>query len=133
MDLVYPGLLHTRLKECGEGEKFEIINAGIEGYHSGFALVRLKEDVLQYHKDMVAFYVGWNDLMRVNPKNLSEIGLYTWLAQLMEQSFLLKAYKKLIFFCVRPLVANPAVVAASNYPHANDLFEVGEYLRILSK
>ncbi|MDH4186977.1 MAG: SGNH/GDSL hydrolase family protein [Nitrospira sp.] len=123
MDVVYPGLVHTRLNAEGNGKKFEVLNAGVEGYHSGFALARLKEDVLQYNPDLVTIYVGWNDFMKVNPENLGEVGRYAWLGRLMEQSYLVKAYKKVLFSYVRPLVVKPNVVSTPEDLHAYDSFE----------
>jgi len=127
MDVAYPGLLHTRLNAEGKGKKLEVINAGIEGYHSGFALARLKEDVLQYQPDLVTIYVGWNDFMKTNPENLGETDRYTWFAQLMEQSYLVKAYKKVLFSYVRPMVVKPNVVNTPEDLHAYDAFESKEF------
>ena len=127
MDVVYPGLLHTRLNAAGNGKKFEVINAGVEGYHSGFALARLKEDVLQYQPDLVTIYVGWNDFMKVNPENLGEVGRYAWLGHLMEQSYLVKAYKKVLFSYIRPLIIKPNVVSTPEDLHAYDTFEPTDF------
>ena len=109
MDVVYPGLLHTRLNATGGGKKYEVINAGVEGYDSGFALARLKEDVLQYQPDLVTIYVGWNDFMKVDPEGRGTAGGHAWLGHLMEQSYLVKAYKKVIYSYVRPLLVRPSV------------------------
>jgi lysophospholipase L1-like esterase len=127
MNYVYPGLLHTRLNAEGKGRKFEVINAGVEGYHSGFALARLKEDVLQYHPDLVTIYIGWNDFMKTNPENLAEAGRYAWLARLMEQSYLVKAYKKVLFSYVRPLIVKPIVLSTPEDLLAYDSFEPVEF------
>lgn len=127
MDVVYPGLLHTKLNATGNGKKYEVINAGVEGYHSGFALARLKQDVLQYQPDLVTIYVGWNDFMKVNPENLSEVSQYAWLGRLMEQSYLVKAYKKVIFSYIRPLIVKPNVVSTLEDLHAYDSFEPTDF------
>ena len=127
MDVVYPGLLHTRLNAEGNGKKYEVINAGVEGYHSGFALARLKEDVLQYQPDLVTIYVGWNDFMKINPENRGDVGRYAWLGRLMEQSYLVKAYKKVLFSYVRPMVVKPNVVNTPEDLHAYDAFESKEF------
>ena len=127
-EYTYPGLLHKMLNAERPGNKFEVINAGVEGYHSGFALARLKEDVLQYHPDLVTIYVGWNDFMKANPENLAETGRFASLARLMEQSYLIKAYKKVIFSYVRPLIAKPNVVSTTEDLHAYDNFESPEFL-----
>lgn len=130
MEYTYPGLLHKMLNAGGAGNniKFEVINAGVEGYHSGFALARLKEDVLQHHPDLVTIYVGWNDFMKANPENLGETGRHAGLAQVMEQSYLIKAYKKVIFSYIRPLVARPNVESTPEDLHAYDNFESPEFL-----
>jgi len=104
---VYPALLKQLLNSQSSHERFEVINAGIAGYNSQNARDRLIEDILQYKPDMVTIYIGWNDLMKVNPNNLSATGRYTWLARLMEQSYLMKVYRKLIFYYLRPLVMKP--------------------------
>lgn len=127
METTYPGLLHKMLNDQKTGKKFEVINAGVEGYHSGFALARLKDDILQYHPDLVTIYVGWNDFMKADPENLAATGRYTWLARLMEQSYLVKAYKKVIFSYVRPLLAKPNVQNAVEDLHAYDAFESPEF------
>ena len=127
MDVVYPGLLHTRLNAEGKGKKFEVINAGVEGYHSGFALARLKEDVLQYQPDLVTIYVGWNDFMKVNPENLGEVDRYATLARFMERSYLMKAYKKVIYSYIRPHIVKPNVVSTPEDLHAYDSFEPTDF------
>lgn len=127
MEYTYPGVLHKMLHADKSGKEFEVINAGVEGYHSGFALARLKEDVLQYQPDLVTIYVGWNDFMKANPENLAETGRYTALARLMEQSYLIKAYKKVIFSYVRPVLAKPNVVNTTDDLHFYDTFESSEF------
>jgi lysophospholipase L1-like esterase len=127
MDFAYPGLLHDRLNAEVTGRKFEVINAGVEGYHSGFALARLKEDVLQYNPDLVTIYVGWNDFMKVNPENYGDSSRYAWLGALMEQSYLIKAYKKVIFYYIRPLIVKPNVASTPEDLHAYDAFEPVEF------
>ncbi len=127
MNVAYPGLLHTRLNAAGNGQKFEAINAGVEGYDSGFALARLKEDVLQYQPDLVTIYVGWNDFMKINPENKDEVGRHAWLGRLMEQSYLVKAYKKIIFSYIRPLIVKPSVVSTPEDLRAYNSFEPTDF------
>lgn len=126
-DVVYPGLMHAKLNAGRNGKKYEVLNAGVEGYHSGFALARLKEDVLQYQPDLVTIYVGWNDFMKVNPENLGEVGRYVWLGHLMEQSYLVKAYKKVLFSYIRPIIVKPNVVSTREDLHAYDSFEPTDF------
>jgi lysophospholipase L1-like esterase len=133
MDVAYPGLLHARLNTAGSGQRYEVINAGVEGYDSGFALARLKDDVLQYQPDLVTIYVGWNDFMKVNPENLGETGRYASVARLMEQSYLVKAYKKVIFSYIRPHIVKPSVVSTPKDLHAYDSFEPTAFLDNLTE
>lgn len=118
----YPGMLQELLMRSSSRTRFEVINAGIEGYNSEYALARLKTDLLRYEPDMITIYVGWNDLMKINPNRVSATGKYKWLATLLERSYLLKAYNKLIFFYVRPLILQPQVAANQTESHAFDQF-----------
>lgn len=118
----YPGILQQLIDSKDFGQRFEIINAGIEGYNAEYALRRLKEDVLQYEPDMVIIYIGWNDIMKANPDNLSAVGGHTWITQVMERSYLVKAYRKLIFFYLRPLIMKPKVIEDESEAHAFDDF-----------
>jgi lysophospholipase L1-like esterase len=129
--LAYAGLLDYRLNALGNQRGYEVINAGIEGYNSEQALSRLKEELLQYTPDMVILYIGWNDLMKVNPSNVSSAGQYTFLAKLMEKSFLLKAYSKLMFFYVRPNILKPQLGGHQADIHAFDEFIPTPYRRNL--
>lgn len=126
-ETAYPALLQ-RLLFGKTGEKqIEVINAGIEGYNSTYALGRLREEVLQYAPDLVIVYVGWNDLMKGNPENISNAGKFTWLALALERSYLVKAYKKLMFFYLRPLIMKPRIVGDESEKHAFDHFVPGTY------
>jgi len=99
-----------------------VINAGIEGYTSQYALGRLRDELVQYTPDMVLVYVGWNDLMKVNPNNLSATGKYTWLNKLIDKSYLLKAYNKILFYYLRPIFLKPEVNSSIADVHAFDQF-----------
>lgn len=119
---MYPGRLLTLLNLAMPEQQFEMINAGISGYNSEYALGRLKEDILKYEPDLVTIYIGWNDLMKGNPDNLSATGRYTRLAGLLERSYLMKAYRKLIFFYLRPLILKPKQTSDESEIHHFDLF-----------
>jgi lysophospholipase L1-like esterase len=126
-DFAYPGLVDRAFNTGVTERKYEVINAGVEGYNSMYALARLKEDVLQYDPDLVTVYIGWNDLMKVNPDHLSASGQYTGLATFMEYSYLLKAYKKLIFYYLRPHLVRPKVLPDEHDIHAYDNFIPSEF------
>ena len=127
----YPALLQAELASRNLGKHFEVINAGIEGYNSTYALARLKEEVLQYDPDLVIVYVGWNDLMKSNPESQSDTGKFKWLALAMEQSYLVKAYKKLMFYYLRPLIMKPKVAGNDQEAHAFDNFVPATFKRNL--
>ncbi|MEW6305068.1 MAG: SGNH/GDSL hydrolase family protein [Verrucomicrobiota bacterium] len=57
----WPVKLQQLLARDGTRE-VEIINAGIPGYVSAQAALRLQRRVLKYRPDLVIVFVGWNDL-----------------------------------------------------------------------
>lgn len=118
----YPYMLEQFLNApAGGGGRIEVINAGIEGYNSEFALSRLRDELLGYEPDMVILYIGWNDLMKINPENASAASQHSWLATLLQRSYLVKAYNKLFFYYIRPTVLKPRLdfdgVDAHTYDH----------------
>ncbi len=57
----WPFQLNLLLNEnAPEKVKYEVINAGVSGYGSAQHYVRLKEELLNLHPDMVIIYSGWN-------------------------------------------------------------------------
>jgi lysophospholipase L1-like esterase len=107
--LAYPGVLGQLLTTSEGDGRFEVINAGIEGYNSEFALDRIRTELLAYHPDMVLLYIGWNDLMKIDPRNEAETGRHTTLARILERSYLMKALSKVLFADLRPLISKPRV------------------------
>jgi lysophospholipase L1-like esterase len=118
-NVAYPAILQSSLNSAEEPAKFEVINAGIEGYNSSFALARIKGEIIAYKPKLVTIYIGWNDLMKVNPDNLSDTGKYSVLAAVLDESYIVKALKKLIFIYLRPWLFQPKV--------ANDEFDFHIY------
>jgi lysophospholipase L1-like esterase len=119
--LAYPGLLQQALT-AGSPGRFEVLNAGIEGYNSTFALDRLREEIVNYRPRLVTIYIGWNDLMKTDPANLAATGRYAKAAQVMENSYLIKAYRKVMFAHLRPLLFRPRVSGDEGDAHAYDTF-----------
>jgi len=64
----YPGVLQRLLDASASSRRFEVINAGIEGYNSTFALERIRDELLQYKPRLMLLYIGWNDLMKIDPR-----------------------------------------------------------------
>jgi hypothetical protein len=64
----YPAMLEGRLKVRERpGLRYEVVNAGISGLNSELVLHRLRSVVPRLDPDVVTIYVGWNDLMKVEP------------------------------------------------------------------
>jgi lysophospholipase L1-like esterase len=106
----YPFQLERRLNAGRALQRFEVINAGIEGYNSSFALGRIRDELLRYAPKLVIIYIGWNDLMKTDPANAARVDEHAWVAELLDQSYLIRAYKKLLFVNLRPLVFRPTDV-----------------------
>jgi lysophospholipase L1-like esterase len=120
--VAYPGVLQRLLDDGASTRRFEVINAGIEGYNSTFALARIRDELLRYRPRLMVLYIGWNDLMKTDPSNESQVDRYRWLADLMDTSYLVKAYKKLLFVYLRPLVMRPTIAEGSEDGRAFDDF-----------
>jgi lysophospholipase L1-like esterase len=123
----YPSLLERRLNSDGPSARFEVINAGIEGYNSTFALDRIRDELLGYRPRLMTIYIGWNDLMKTDPANESRLDAHSWLADLLDRSYLMKAYKKLLFVNLRPLVVRPSTVEGPGDAAAYDGFVPARY------
>ena len=102
--------------------RFEVINAGIEGYDSEFALGRIRDDILKYDPDLVTIYIGWNDLMKMSPGNMSSTGRVTWLGAALNDSYLYKALSKVMFYYIRPLLMPPGLSREESEFHVFDHF-----------
>jgi lysophospholipase L1-like esterase len=123
----YPGVLQRLLDGGESSRRFEVINAGIEGYNSTFALERIRDELLQYRPHLMLLYIGWNDLMKIDPSREFEVDQYRWLATMLDASYLVKAYKKLLFVNVRPLVLRPPTAEAPGDREAFDHFTPRRY------
>ena len=104
----YPFQLERELNTGRVAPRFEVINAGIEGFNSTFALARIRDELLQYQPRMVIIYIGWNDLMKTDPANAALVDEHAWLAELLDRSYLIKTYKKLLFVNLQSVVFRPS-------------------------
>lgn len=124
-DMSYAAFLGKRLNAASKN--FEVINAGIEGYNSEYALGRLKDDILTYSPDLVTIYIGWNDLMKQSPNTMSVTGQITWLGRILSNSYIYKGLSKVMFFHVRPALLKPQVTGEESEYHVFDSFVPATY------
>jgi lysophospholipase L1-like esterase len=124
-DVSYSAFLEKMLN--ADGRRYEIINAGIEGYNSEYALGRIRDDVLKYDPDLVTIYIGWNDLMKVSPSNMSSSGRVTWLGAALNHSYLYKGLSKVMFLYVRPQLMPPGLSGDESEFHVFDEFVPATY------
>lgn len=133
----YPSVAENILNEtAGIEKRFEYINAGIEGYNSQFALGRIKDEIMKYRPHIVTIYIGWNDLMKQSPESQVELGEPSALAKILNESYLVKAYKKLMFIYLRPLIFHPKVEPDEADRHAYEQYvptTYGNNLRMMIK
>jgi|SRR5215470_12497602 len=121
-NIAYPAVLQSLLNSEAQARRYEVINAGVEGYNSDFAVERIKREIIGYRPNLVTIYIGWNDLMKVNPDHSAATGKYNVLAAALDQSYIVKALKKLIFIDLRPWLFQPKVEASEADAHAYDAF-----------
>ena len=118
----YPSILDQLLNNNRTPRRFEVINAGVEGYNSEYTLSRIRDDLLQYRPHLMIIYIGWNDLMKTDPASESRVDEYRWLATWLNGSYLVKAYTKLLFVNLRPLVVSPTTAERPEDVEAFDRF-----------
>jgi len=98
----YPAQLEQRLNRPGAGRRFEVINAGVEGYNSRDALTVLERDIVRYQPDMVTLYIGWNDMMKHDPGNPGASARFARMSYALYDVYLIKFWRKVMFAWVRP-------------------------------
>jgi lysophospholipase L1-like esterase len=107
-EYTYPAMLGKLVDEKERpGLRYDVVNAAISGLNSELALRRLHSKVLPLQPDVVTIYVGWNDLMKLDPAGQKSDGSLAGVARLLDQSWLVKGLRKLLFFHVRPHVSPP--------------------------
>jgi lysophospholipase L1-like esterase len=124
-DVSYSAFLERMLNV--DGRKYEVINAGIEGYNSEYALGRIRDDILRYDPSLVTIYIGWNDLMKMSPSNMSSSGQVTWLGAALNHSYIYKGLSKVMFFYIRPILMPPGLSGDESEYHVFDHFVPSTY------
>ncbi len=98
----YPAMLGVMLdQQEPHGVRYEVVNAGVSGLNSELALRRLRSKVTGLDPDVVTIYIGWNDLMKVDPLSQGEVKEWASLARMIDDLWLVKGMRKLIFFHLR--------------------------------
>lgn len=111
----YPAKLQGMLEQRERpGVRYEVVNAGVSGLNSELALRRLRTRVLPLEPDVVTIYIGWNDLMKVDPFGGGGSARWAHLARLIDRLWLVKGLRKLLFYHVRPYLRPPATGAESH-------------------
>jgi lysophospholipase L1-like esterase len=114
----YPEQLQRLLdNQYGLG-RFEVINAGVEGYGTDYALRLLETRIVPLKPDLVLVYVGWNDLYSTSPYNPRQPALEDlhpenreggdWkarIAEALDSLYIARWLKKLIFLDLYSIVA----------------------------
>lgn len=124
-DVSYSTFLEKMLN--ADGRKYEVINAGIEGYNSEYALGRIRDDILKYDPSLVTIYIGWNDLMKFSPSNMSSSGQVTWLGAALNHSYIYKGLSKVMFLYIRPRLMPPGLSEEESEYHVFDHFVPSTY------
>lgn len=101
-----------RLARLLPSQPVEVVNAGVEGYRTDRALVRLQKDVLPLKPDVVTVFIGWNDLYQTDPRaeddQLSLRG--SPLAEVLRWSDAAQTFRRLIFLRLNTQRASTAAV-----------------------
>lgn len=105
----YPAQLEAVLKERGDPDRrYEVVNAGIQGFTSMDGLRRLRSKVLPLNPDVVTIYLGWNDLMKNDPVGQRDNHPLSTASRLVDALWLVKGMRKLVFLELRPYMDPPA-------------------------
>ncbi len=91
----YPERLETLLNTKGSG-RYEVINAGVEGYDSRLAKRRL-ELALKYRPTVVLLYIGWNDIYATDPSASTQQRTSIAQSRLIYRSYALRILGRLAF------------------------------------
>jgi hypothetical protein len=94
------------------GVRPEIVNAGIEGLSSDLALrPPCAPRCSPLHPNVVTIYLGWNDLMKYDPLSQDARAETSRAARYLDEIWLIRGMRKLLFFYVRPRLFPPQTAA----------------------
>ncbi len=101
-DCHYPGVLQGLFDAAGS-RRVEVVNAAVEGYNSEAALRLLRRKVLNYSPDLITVLIGWNDLVKQDPGRPDASEVEKRLAYAMYDVYLVKFWRRVIYFHLRPV------------------------------
>jgi lysophospholipase L1-like esterase len=128
----YPAQLQDVLNKSAGGDKrFEVINAGVEGYSSRHALRLVETRIAGLQPDLVVIYIGWNDLYSTNPfqansprsqreaLSRSQGTLASWVLIGLDKLYLVQFLRGVIYKALPRLIAyvQPADTGPGRQPH----------------
>lgn len=129
----YPAQMQQLLDSRYGRGKFQVINAGVEGYGVDYALRLFETRIISLSPDIVVTYIGWNDLYSTNPYSprlpypgamdtvvTVESSWKTRLAYALDSLYISKAIKKLLYVYL-PLALPVREVSIS--PHFTTYFQ----------
>jgi lysophospholipase L1-like esterase len=105
----YAAMLQRRLgeKDPGTGLRYEVVNGGVQGLNSELALNRFRAKAPLVRPEIVTIYVGWNDLMKVDPAGQGSSDRLAGVARALDSLWIVKGLRKLVFFNLRPKLYPP--------------------------
>jgi len=110
----FPDLLAERLRARRRGATdYEVINAGISGLDTQQVTRRTRSRVADLEPDVVVIYTGWNDLMKKSPIGQIGDGASAGVAAWLDDLWLVRGLRKVVFQRLRPIWADPATGPAS--------------------
>jgi lysophospholipase L1-like esterase len=120
-DCPYPVQMQRLLDAAYGRGTFQVINAGVEGYSTDYALRLLETRISPLSPDIVIVYIGWNDLYSTSPhkprlpvpEEIVRVDLGGWkgkIASALDNLYIAKALNKMIY------VYLPAVLPVKRLP-----------------
>lgn len=86
---------------------YQVVNAGIAGLTSDEAVGRLAYSLEVLKPDLVTIYLGWNDLMKLAPRSQTRAAPFSTLWRAIDQLWLVRGLRKLLFFQLRAQFGDP--------------------------
>lgn len=100
-DCPYPFQLQRLFTDTQPNSAIEVINAGVEGYSSKYAIRFLDQKVRSLQPDLVTVYIGWNDLYGLSTMDPDGFARgddsSARVRRLLDRFYLVQFWRKLIY------------------------------------